>query len=117
MKTFRYYLDIEAKDRDDAQEQLEDMAASMSFGDLDMMELPSDQMSYDEILQHFKIKDKYEAFDKIIKHFVEFDGWLCRHCSESVGNDSKDMLEHLQKHTKEELLKTQDGDDIEETVN
>lgn len=117
MKSFRYYLDIDAENRDDAQSQLEDMAGDMSFGDLECIELPCDQFTYGEILQHFKIKDKYEAYDKIIEHFVEFDGFLCLHCSESVGNDSKDMLEHLQKHTKEELTKTDDGDDFEEVNN
>ena len=113
MKTFRYYLDIDAKDRDDAQSQLEENAASMSFGDLDVIEMPSEQLTYDEVLKHFGIKDKYEAYDKIQNHFHEFDGWLCKHCSKSVSNDSKDMLNHLQMHSIEELKTDEDGDEID----
>ncbi len=108
MKTFRYSLEIDAENRDDAQEQLEEMAGGMSFGDLQCEEIPSEQISIDEIMKYFKIKDKYHIYDKIIEHFVDFEGLLCRHCSESVGNDSKDMLNHLQKHTKEELEEDED---------
>lgn len=113
MNTFRYFLDIDAKDRDDAQKQLEDMAAGMSFGDLDMVEIPREQMTYDEVLKHFGIKDKYAAYDKIKNHFYDFDAWLCKHCGDSVGNDSKDMLEHLQMHSIEELKTDQNGDPID----
>jgi hypothetical protein len=114
MKTFRYSLEIDAENRDDAQEQLEEMAAGMSFGDLQCEEIPSEQMSYRQILEHFKVKHKYEAYDKIKIHFVDFDGWLCKHCSASVGNDSKDMVEHLQMHSIEELKTDENGDPIEE---
>lgn len=112
MKTFRYYLDIDAKDRDDAQSQLEDMAASMSFGDLDFIEIPSEQWDIKELMKHFGIKDKYDIYNKIENHFVDFDGLLCRHCSESIGNEGKQMLDHLQTHTKEELETDEDGEPL-----
>ena len=114
MKTFRFYLDIDAKNLEDAKEELIDMAGDGgSFGDLDNIEIQCEQITYDEVLKHFGIKDKYEAYDKIQNHFEEFDGWLCKHCSKSVSNDSKDMLNHLQMHSIEELKTDENGDGID----
>lgn len=76
--------------------------------------VPSQQLSYEEAKEIFGFKDRYDLFEKIEKHFGDYDSWLCRHCLASVGNDSKEMLDHLMTHTREELKKTDDGDDFEE---
>jgi len=117
MKAFRFFLDIDAENLDEAKEKLIDMAGDGgSFGDLDNIELIQeyDQLSYDEIKDLFGFKDKYDAYEKIVNHFTDYDAYLCRHCSSDVGNDAKDMISHLMKHTLEELKKTDDGDDFEE---
>lgn len=117
MKAFRFFLDIDAENLEEAKEKLIDMAGDGgSFGDLDNTELfqTYDAQSYEEIKALFGFEDKYDAYDKIVNHFVDYDSYLCRHCSADVGNDSKSMISHLMKHTAEELKVTQDGDPIKE---
>lgn len=114
LKTFRFFMDIDAENLDDAKEELVERAGDMgSFGDLDNTELEriNDQLTYEELCKFFKVKEI--EFSNIQNHFVEYDAWLCLHCSDDVGNDKKDMIRHLMKHTTEELKKNCDGDDIE----
>lgn len=114
MQTFRYYLDIDAKDRDDAQEQLEDMAGGMSFGDLNLMELPDeeDKQTATQLKEFFKIKNNDEILKKIEPLFSGWDGWCClvEDCLHVCGCDTGDMFDHLLTHTKEELEETLQND-------
>lgn len=110
MKSFRYYLDIDADDREAAQIKLEDMAGSMSFGDLDCIEIdydniPIDQQTTDELKEFFKIKNDNEILGKIEVLFGDWQGWSClvEDCCETIGCDTGDMFDHLKTHTKEEL--------------
>jgi len=109
MPDFRYFLDITAKNRDDAQEQLEEMAGGMSFGDLDLIELPDvqDKQTAIQLKEFLEIKNENEVLNKIQQFFEGWDGWFCciDNCGETIGCDTGDMFEHLLTHTKEELVK------------
>ena len=105
--TFRFFLDIDAKNRDDAQIQLEDKAAGMSFGDLECIELDDtkDQQTTEELKKFFNITNNDEILSKIEVLFGDWQGWSCRveDCYHTVGCDTGDMFDHLKTHTKEEL--------------
>ena len=116
MKAFRFFLDIDADNLEEAKEKLIDMAGDGgSFGDLDNIELDHtyDALSYDQIKAYLGFENKYDAYNKIVNHFVDYDAYLCRHCSADVGNDTKGMISHLMKHTLEELKVDSNGDEIE----
>ena len=109
MKTFRFYLDIDAKDLDDAKNKLIDMSGGMSFGDLDNTELESIQTGNKELIKYLKIDSKGDnMFNKVEPLFSGFDGWACNVCGDTVGCDTKDMFRHLQIHTISELKESKE---------
>ena len=114
MKSFRFYLDIDAENEETARTQLYEDMQTLPLCDMFVEVLPSEQISYDEAKKLFGFKDKYDAYGKIVNHFYDYDAYLCKHCAVDVGNDTKEMIRHLMTHTLEELKKTNDGDDFEE---
>jgi len=114
MKSFRFYIDIDAENEEAAREDLIEQMVAYPLVDMPVEEIPSHQMTYEEAQKIFGFKDRYDLYEAIQNHFGDYDAWLCRHCLHSVGNDSKEMLDHLMTHTREELKKTDDGDDFEE---
>lgn len=114
MKSFRFYIDIDADTEEKAREQLYEDMQTLPLCDMFVEIKPSQQLSYEEAKELFGFTDKYDAYDKIVNHFGDYDAYLCRHCCADVGNDTKDMISHLMTHTREELKKTDDGDDFEE---
>lgn len=114
MKSFRFYVDIDAENQDAARTELIEQMETYPLVDMPVEEKPSQQMTYEEAQKIFGFTDKYDAYGKIVHHFGDYDAYLCRHCCADVGNDTKDMISHLMTHTLEELKKTDDGDDFEE---
>jgi|APSaa5957512535_1039671.scaffolds.fasta_scaffold09246_7 hypothetical protein len=110
MKTFKFYLEIDAVDRDAAQEQLEDQAGGMSFGDLECEVLPCETISADVLKKYFNIKKDSELQSKLEKYFEGWDGWFCtvEDCGHTCGCDTGDMFDHLMTHTIQELKDSQE---------
>jgi len=112
LKSFRFYLDIDADTEEKAREQLYEDMQTLPLCDMFVEERESKKISYEELAKHLKVKDI--DFGDIDNHFCEYDAWLCLHCKADVGNESKAMIHHLMTHTLEELKQTDDGDEFEE---
>lgn len=116
MKSFRYYLDIDAENREDAQRQLEDMAGGMSFGDLNCMEMPYeiaiDKQTSEELQKFLEMENDDDMFNKVEPFFSDWDGWACQveDCEFMCGCDTRDMFRHLMTHTKKELEEVKNND-------
>ena len=114
MKSFRFYIDIDAENEDAARDELIEQMIAYPLVDMPVEEIPTSQMTYEEAQKLFGFTDKYDAYDKVSKHYYDFDAWMCKHCGHTEGNDSKDMLAHLMTHTQNELKRDSDGDLLEE---
>lgn len=112
MKSFRFYIDIDAENEEAARKELIDQMISYPLVDMPVEEIASQKISYEELCKFLDVKDI--DFDDIENRFCEYDAWLCLHCRDDVGNEKKAMIHHLMTHTLEELKKTDDGDDFEE---
>ncbi len=108
-KTFRFYLDIDAEDQEDAQRKLEESDGySPDFDNLECIELegsPIDQQTSEELQKFLGMENDDEMFNKVEPFFSGWDGWACQveDCEFMCGLDTRDMFRHLMTHTKEEL--------------
>ncbi len=109
MKSFRFYLDIKAENREDAQSKLEESERyDTAFDNLECIELQGDaidQQTTEELKKFFNITNDDEILSKIEALFGDWQGWSClvEDCYETIGCDTGDMFDHLKIHTKEEL--------------
>ena len=105
---FRFYLDIEAENKEAAQSKLEESEGyDPAFDNLECIEIEEilDKQTTAQLKEFFNIQNNNEILNKIEPLFSGWDGWWCRveDCGHTVGCDTGDMFDHLKTHTKEEL--------------
>lgn len=110
---FRFYLDIDAENREDAQSKLEESEGyNTAFDDLECIEIEDqiliDKQTSEELQKFLGMENDDDMFDKVEPFFSGWDGWACQveGCEFMCGLDTGDMFGHLMTHTKEELEET-----------
>ena len=65
----------------------------------------AENTSIADLMEYFKMEDKYDIYSKIDHLFAEWDGFTCKICGDTIPNDGKEMILHMTQHTLEEIKK------------
>lgn len=106
MKSFKFYVEIDADTEDQARDELIKQMEAYPLIDMPVEEIKpqwDEKTSVEDVLKCFDMEDKYDFMNKIDKMYEDWDGYSCKVCGDTVPCDSKELVLHMTLHTIEEI--------------